>query len=89
MKRHLSTVVGTYLGLCAAFALCYICVVLPHRGARMTASAPQQIRPQDKITITVALRIHSRADYKRIIDVLDVAQAAAVKVVAVATATTE
>lgn len=54
MKKHLSTVVGACLGLCAGFTLCYICLVLPHRGGKATASAPQQIRQQEKTTITIA-----------------------------------
>jgi biopolymer transport protein ExbD len=54
MKRHLSTVVGTCLGLCAGFTLCYICLVLPHREAKATASAPGQILQQEKTTITIA-----------------------------------
>lgn len=54
MKRHLSTVVGACLGLCAGFTLSYICLVLPHREAKATASAPEQMRQQEKSTITIA-----------------------------------
>jgi biopolymer transport protein ExbD len=54
MKRHLSTAVGTCLGLCGGFTLCYVCLVLPHREAKATTSAPQQIRQQENTTITIA-----------------------------------
>ena len=54
MKEHLSTVVGACLGLCAGFTLCYVCLVLPHREGKATASVPQQIRQQEKTTITIA-----------------------------------
>ena len=53
MKRRLSTVVSACLGLCAGFALCYLCLVLPHRKGKATASVPQQMLPQEKTTITI------------------------------------
>jgi len=53
MKKHLSTVVGACLGLCAGFTLCYICLVLPHREGKATASALQQVRQQEKTTVTI------------------------------------
>ncbi len=54
MKVHLSTVVAACLGLCAGFTLCYVCLVLPHREGKATASALQQMRQQEKTIITIA-----------------------------------
>lgn len=54
MKSHLSAVVGACLGLCAGFALCYICLVRPNHEGRTMASALQQNRHQDMATITIA-----------------------------------
>jgi len=53
MRKHLSTAVGTCLGLCAGFTLCYICLVLPHREGKAAASARPQSNQQEKTTITV------------------------------------
>ena len=53
MKKHLCTVVGACLGLCAGFTLCYICLVLPHREGKAAASARPQSNQQEKTTITV------------------------------------
>jgi biopolymer transport protein ExbD len=55
MKKHLSAIVGACFGLCAGFTLCYICLVLPHREGKATATAWQQIRQKEKVaTITIA-----------------------------------
>jgi len=54
MKKQLSTVTGACLGLCAGFALCYICLVLPHREGKATASAQPQMHRQERNTITIA-----------------------------------
>ena len=54
MRKHLSEVLTTCLGLCAGFAFCYICLVLPHRERRTTAPTRQQVRQHERITITIA-----------------------------------
>jgi hypothetical protein len=49
MKRHLSMFVAACLGLCAGFALCCLCLVLPHHEGKATPSTPQQ----EKTIVTV------------------------------------
>ena len=49
MRKHLSVIVGTCFGVCAGFALCYLCLVLPHREGKARASVPQL----EKTTITI------------------------------------
>lgn len=54
MKKHLSVVLGTCLGVCAGFTLCYVCLVLPQREGKATAPTRQQVRQQEKTAITIA-----------------------------------
>ncbi len=49
MKRYLPTAIAACIGLCAGFAVCYLCLVTPHREGKARASAPQQA----KTTITI------------------------------------
>lgn len=109
MKKHLPTVVGACLGLCAGFTLCYLGLVLPHHEGNTTASAQPQIRRPERTTITIArdgslylggerleasqladrlkeldaqqpvtIRADKKADYKRIVEVMDACKLAAI-----------
>ena len=43
MKRYVPTVFAACIGLCAGFAVCYLCLVIPHREGNANASAPQNM----------------------------------------------
>ncbi len=49
MKKYLPPLITTCIGLCVGFALCYLCLVIPHREDKLRASAPQH----EKTTITI------------------------------------
>ena len=49
MKRYRPTVITACIGLCAGFAICYLCLVVPHRGDKARASVPHQ----QKTTVTI------------------------------------
>jgi hypothetical protein len=49
MKTYLSTVLAACIGLCAGFALCYLCLVIPLGEGKAKASVTQQ----EKRTISI------------------------------------
>ena len=42
MKKYLPSVATACIGLCAGFALCYLCLVIPHREDKARRPASQQ-----------------------------------------------
>ena len=50
MKKHLPAVITACISLCAGFAVCYFCLVIPHHGDKAGASMPHQ--QTTTITIT-------------------------------------